>query len=954
MKLTIENNVLVKAEPNGETEVVIPDGVTRIDGWAFKGCDSLTSVNIPNSVTQIESDAFLNCESLLRFAVDDGNAYYATANGVLFDKEKKTLLRYPMGRTDAHYEIPDGVTEIGSRAFRDCAALTSVNMPGGLTSIGEGAFLDCVALTSVNIPAGVTHIGADAFRDCAALTNVTIPNGVTKIEWFTFFRCAALKSITIPGGVTHIGADAFRDCAALTSVNISEGVTEIDAAVFKGCTSLEIINIPDSVTDIWNVEFENCISLKSFVVGERNPSYSAEDGVLFDKEKRSLICYPKGKKDGAYRIPDGVARIGKGAFRDCVALTSVTIPDSVTSIGEWAFRDCVALTNVTIPDSVTSIGEWAFLCCNALTSVNIPDGVKEINMGVFNGCTALTNVIIPAGVTSIDEYAFSRCNALTSVNIPDGVINFKGNAFLECKNLAIFAGAGLLKKLVPESRIHAALGYLVKPDGHNEESAAAYAKYCKSHAKNLLELILDTDNVPAMEGYAKMIGLSARNYDSVFEAAKQKGAGQIMAFLSKYRDTKFAADEKQMQAARKQEREQDKPEAERQKAQRALYKTYAASGFKITDGKLTKYIGQDTHISIPDVVTEIGKAAFRGLDFVTHITVPEGVARIGERAFNECAALRFVALPDSLVSIGRNAFSGCTSLENITLPKNVTALEYGLFRYCNNLKELRCLGDISTVGEEAFEGCAVAEITAYFAPELFMELWLHSFYDHATRPERKAALSFIRRPEAFAGKDCKHYVKYCKYCEKELLSEIIKYDDVEAILNYKEIVGRIPINANNFESFLSVAQDAKAAQSVAYLLDYRKQNISDADMEAAENKKRDKAIKASAKDRERENKLAAEKREQENALAAEREEMAAKGLAPVIEAGDDYVMVKFDDGKSYKYSCPFKVKVGDRVKVDGSRNGQVGVVAETGLGAVWSERRYMQSVARAYSAPEQA
>jgi membrane protein implicated in regulation of membrane protease activity len=94
---------------------------------------------------------------------------------------------------------------------------------------------------------------------------------------------------------------------------------------------------------------------------------------------------------------------------------------------------------------------------------------------------------------------------------------------------------------------------------------------------------------------------------------------------------------------------------------------------------------------------------------------------------------------------------------------------------------------------------------------------------------------------------------------------------------------------------------------------------------------------------------AAEKREKENERTAELEEMTAKGLAPVTEAGDGYVMVNFDDGKSHVYRCPFNVKVGDKVKVHGKRRGQLGTVTEIGLTAVWAE-----SATRAYRAQEQA
>ena len=81
----------------------------------------------------------------------------------------------------------------------------------------------------------------------------------------------------------------------------------------------------------------------------------SESGIVFNKDKTSLIVYPAGKK-GAYTIPGSVTEIVMGAFAYCTELTSITIPDSVTSIYSMAFESCTGLTEVTIPDSVTWIG----------------------------------------------------------------------------------------------------------------------------------------------------------------------------------------------------------------------------------------------------------------------------------------------------------------------------------------------------------------------------------------------------------------------------------------------------------------------------------------------------------------------------------------------------------------------------------------------------------------------
>ena len=162
-----------------------------------------------------------------------------------------------------------------------------------------------------------------------------------------------------------------------------------------------------------------------------------------------------------------ITTIGDGAFLFCSSLTSVTIPDGVTKIGEGAFIGC-RLTSVTIPGSVTEIGEGAFSGCS-LTSVTIPDGVTTIGDGAFAVCSSLqefngkfasedcrcliiegvlnafapagiTEYTIPDGVTTIGEKAFSGCRSLTSVTIPDGVATIGEEAFYGCSSLQKFNG----------------------------------------------------------------------------------------------------------------------------------------------------------------------------------------------------------------------------------------------------------------------------------------------------------------------------------------------------------------------------------------------------------------------------------------------------------------------------------------------------------------------------------
>ncbi len=104
------------------------------------------------------------------------------------------------------------------------------------------------------------------------------------------------------------------------------------------------------------------------------------DGILFDKDRTTIIKYPEGKQGIVeYKIPKGVTKIGDSAFSRCSSLTNIIIPEGVTSIGGEAFCECSSLTNITIPEGVTSIENNAFSGCSSLTNITIPENSGRSN-----------------------------------------------------------------------------------------------------------------------------------------------------------------------------------------------------------------------------------------------------------------------------------------------------------------------------------------------------------------------------------------------------------------------------------------------------------------------------------------------------------------------------------------------------------------------------------------------
>ncbi len=250
------------------------------------------------------------------------------------------------------------------------------NIVESATAKGEKA-------TEIEIPYGVTGIGKFAFSKCKDLTKVVIPETVVEIEMYAFQNCEKLESIEIPDSVTEIGNYSFDNCESLKSVTLSKSLETIGFGAFMSCYDLTAITIPDSVSIIGNEAFENCISLSSIEVSENNETFCSLDGVLFSKDKTSLIAYPNGKGN-TYSIPESATYIGVNAFSKC-DIESIIIPSNIATISDTAFKDCYNLKSVEISDLIIEIGESAFANCTNLTSVKILGDIMEIGDSAFAG-----------------------------------------------------------------------------------------------------------------------------------------------------------------------------------------------------------------------------------------------------------------------------------------------------------------------------------------------------------------------------------------------------------------------------------------------------------------------------------------------------------------------------------------------------------------------------------------
>ena len=293
-----------------EKEYAISNSATNIEIGAFNSCSNLIAIEIPNSVTNIETHVFSYCNSLISINVSENNQKYMSDNGVLYTKDKRELLMYPVGKKEREYIIPEGVRIIGFDAFENCYNLVDVKIPNTVIMIYGRAFSNCINLSSIKISERVGYIGDFAFSNCINLKEITIPDGVTNIDPYVFSYCDSLISINVSENnqkyMSDNGVLYTKDKTKLIKYpagkkeekyTISEDVSIIEENAFYACNSLKRIIIPGSVTEIGKRNFYYCDSLMIYCASASYAKeYAIENNIRYiDLSKYSQITVDNNK-----------------------------------------------------------------------------------------------------------------------------------------------------------------------------------------------------------------------------------------------------------------------------------------------------------------------------------------------------------------------------------------------------------------------------------------------------------------------------------------------------------------------------------------------------------------------------------------------------------------------------------------------------------------------------------
>ena len=297
------------------TTVTLAEGVQTIADYAFSDCISLAEISIPDTLSFVGAGVFEGCSNL-NFNSYENGLYLGSANNPY------VLLVSLADRSVENYKIHEDTRVIGDAVFRNCS-MTTFEIPDGVVSIGPAAFQNCYNLSNIMIPNSVLSIENAAFENCVNLSHVTLPERLLVIGDYAFF-CSGLVDVNIPDRITSIGTETFALCYNLKEVFVGNSTFFISKDAFYCC---------DSLTGIW--------------VDKNNPYFWSDDqGVLFDGDDLKRV---PPALTGDYSIPEGITTVHSYAFESCINLSSVIIPESVELIEPYAFESAAI-------DSVTFLG----------------------------------------------------------------------------------------------------------------------------------------------------------------------------------------------------------------------------------------------------------------------------------------------------------------------------------------------------------------------------------------------------------------------------------------------------------------------------------------------------------------------------------------------------------------------------------------------------------------------
>lgn len=603
--------------------IVIGDNVKEIGHNAFMGSRSLESVKLGKGVERIlGNQAFSDCEKLTSITVASGNTVYSSdSDGILYNKDKTEIIKYPEGISKTAFTVPTGIKAIRTNSFRNAVNLKTVSFPKSLEAIDASAFTGCTAITDVS------YAGKED-----EWNKITIGNDNNAI---------LSAKISFAGGEAH-------DHKYTATVTKAATCSESGVKTFK-CTCGHSYTEP--IAPSGHVFKDNeCTSCKvqEFVL--------ASDGTY-----AKITAY--NGVGGAVVIPEKIEgytinAIGDSAFENKTAVTSITLPSNIIEIGNNAFFKTGYYNTASNWDGkVLYIGKYLIEAKDTLgSSYTVKDGTEVIAEYAFASAKSLASITLPAETIYIGDYAFSGCTALAAVTVNATEDEWKNAAVIGTGN-TYFRNATFNFKYVPH--VH---NFVVTEEVAATCTTAGYRKSKCDCGEAKDEVLTATghifvSNVCSGCGERQFnISISGDTATILGCHASLSGVVTVPATIGGYKVT--AIGEKAFYNNGK------------------IEKLILPAGVEVigneaftASGIVVEFATGNTHFLTSDGVvynnakTELvycpaSKAA-------KELTVPSDVNKIADGAFYGASAIETIKLPRTLKEIGKDAFSGCTAIKEV-------------------------------------------------------------------------------------------------------------------------------------------------------------------------------------------------------------------------------------------------------------------------------------------------
>ncbi|MFA9392088.1 MAG: leucine-rich repeat protein [Prolixibacteraceae bacterium] len=702
--------------------------------------------------------------------------------------------------------LPPSITSIDDYAFMGCKNLTIEEIPLSVTSIGDNVFSECNGSTALKISASITFIGDWAFQCFNGSINVDENNpNYSSISGILFnknqtelLQCPVSinGNYTIPSSVTTIGRYAFDHCTGLTDIIIPSPVVSIKEGAFRNCTGLTSLKIPSTVTSIGLRPFSYCSGMLN--IDDKNPNYSAIDGVFFNKSQTELISCPVWKS-GTYTIPSTVTKVSDEAFYHCDNISTIIIPSEVKSIGTFSFN-CVGLGSLYVyPVSPVDLSQASFTFNEFTTTIcnlYVPYGTKSIystsnqwqnfakiveikQSGLFLSDTSASirkkGGAVVVNISSSEDWAALSDQAWLTINPVTGSYNANTITLTATANPT----TSIRKATVTISATGLASQTIEVMQYGNVEVIAGKLKYILSNQLSTTTDLILTGTIDARDFRTMRDDMPALNEINLSDATIVAYIGTEGTVIRNYSVTYLANE-----------------------IPRDAFFTRNPN-----DGKYSLI-----SIILPQTVNSIGSFALGKCTGINSIEIPSSVTQIEDEAFYlfkglinvetnnsnysslegvlfnknrttliKCPSLKTgsYVIPLSVKTIKAEAFALCDNLTSITIPSSVSSLEYSTFYLCSNLKLINIPSSVTSIGIAVFSSCN--NLTTIEIPSSVISIGNGALGGctglNSLKAYSKLPIDLTYSSNVFSGVNIKTCTLYVPYGSKAAYSEANQWKD---------------------------------------------------------------------------------------------------------------------------------------------------------------------------------